>query len=118
MKEIKFRSWDNEFKAMSNPFTIVGYARDYVRGDGIYPNIDVTSANILMQYTCLKDKNEKEIYEGDIVRIWEIGEFINCEVIFKDGCFTMEGRQFVLNVGTYNPRFEIIGNVYEHPGLF
>ena len=52
MREIKFRAWDGcEMRFMS------------MEKDGIYK---CGSHKYLMQYTGLKDKNDKEIYEGDI----------------------------------------------------
>jgi len=69
-----------------------------------------------MQYTGLKDKNGKEIYEGDIVKI---EGFINHVVGFEDGAFRW------MNVGPYLPiaeriserECEVIGNIYENPEL-
>lgn len=60
-REIKFRVWNGE--TMISP--------DYITRDGVAHwkenSVPETSAN-LMQYTGLKDKNGKEIYEGDIIR--------------------------------------------------
>lgn len=68
------------------------------------------------QYAGIKDKNEKEIYEADIVRIFEgtKNERID-EVIFSEGFFTKKGSPgSSLN---YHQNIEIIGNIYENPEL-
>ena len=71
----------------------------------------------LMQYTGLKDKNGKEIYEGDIVK--------NRHYVFVVGFD--EGRIYAKQLGIeykcylYNLFFEaaleVIGNIYENPEL-
>jgi len=66
----------------------------------------------LMQFTGLKDKNGKEIYEGDIVSAFGRTSAVK----FHDGYFDC-GIDYIesqsLNVDSY----EIIGNIYENPEL-
>ena len=61
-REIKFRAWDNLRKEMFLPASI-----NLFIGTPRYCGDDPQDT-LLMQYTGLKDKNGKEIYEGDIRR--------------------------------------------------
>ena len=75
------------------------------------------------RYTELQDKNGKEIYEGDIVKIK--GTYIgdnyiqsyNAQVIFENGSFNITGEASfdTLSVNTYY--WEVIGNIYENKEL-
>ena len=85
------------------------------------------------QYTGLKDKNGKEIYEGDIVLLHnEFADWIG-SVIFDEGAFKLSINHSWGNsirhfsktdvfedMGartTLNNTYEIIGNIYENPEL-
>lgn len=72
MREIKFRIWDTENKEMLKvqelDFEPIFYGgRIAIRLDQYNDYFD-TEDMILMQYTGLKDKNGKEIYDGDICK--------------------------------------------------
>lgn len=108
MREIKFRSWDKEHKVMD--FNPIVYKEKYLMrmGNEIWgPDDDY----ILMQYTGLKDANDKEIYEGDVVAS-QYGYYF--EIVFRDGCWFAGNSE----VG-FSPKgtFEVIGNIYENPEL-
>ena len=122
MREIKFRAWDEDTKEMFDVFQMQYTGlMDFV----VRLSVRVSDNQgwhkplynfILMQYTGLKDKNGKEIYEGDIVKSTSIGEEIISWVNFWDGYFTVEGRGIAaLAYKTYE--WEVIGNIYENPEL-
>jgi uncharacterized phage protein (TIGR01671 family) len=129
-REIKFRDWDPETKEMRY-FDLDGYDREV---HNAYGNI--------MQYTGLKDKNGKEIFEGDILRrlpkdCWEKENFISFEVFYHGGNQAEDSVGFQMNrthfhgcIVGYNMisamtrflpenvcKMEIIGNIYENPEL-
>lgn len=71
------------------------------------------------QYTGLNDKKDVKIFEGDIVKIYEDS---NHEVIYFRGCFGVfsDSGEFWSWVGISfieDYKTEVIGNIYENPGL-
>lgn len=70
------------------------------------------------QYTGLKDKNGKKIFEGDIVDILTENEEIGT-IVFDEGAFIVSADGFCLdfqnNIDSTN--LEVIGNIYDNPEL-
>ncbi len=92
--------------------------------------IGISSSNKdfeLMQYTGLKDKNGKEIYEGDIIS-WKVEEdngykrtqFTEvCEVRFDNGNYKFGANEtsWWHDLRGTEKEVEVIGNIYENPDL-
>ena len=130
MREIKFRAWLKEDKKMVNVETMdfTDKSMQYLEKSEIinaYLLRRVTFDDAeLMQYTNLKDKNGKEIYEGDIVliKLDETSTWHKTVVGFKKGAFIaslIDGEDYIyiFNRGFDNNDFEVIGNIYENKKL-
>ena len=126
MRDIKFRIWDTENKEMLKvqelDFEPTFYGgRIAIRPDQYNDYFD-TEDMILMQYTGLKDKNGKEIYEGDILRFNEVDTAI-VEWNEKYAYFMVRPIQDyyfdsdVLGHAIEYNNAEIIGNIYENEDL-
>lgn len=120
MREIKFRCWDKENKEMLD----VEYlhwddcTREFSIRTTMYSDYFDTEDMILMQYVGLKDKNGKEIYEGDIVKAnWFDKTEVIGEIYFSMGCFILANSSVSDNQLFIFKNLEVIGNIYENPEL-
>lgn len=139
MREIKFRAFSKVTKKMYLP---VEGCDLLVRIDGkkfiCLDNLHYAASNeehgeinednlenILMQYTGLKDKNGKEIYEGDIIiedvqnELGSYSRLQPLEVYFNTntGAFRGKVESDEVHDWSLGKNAEVIGNKYEHPQL-
>ena len=133
MREIKFRAWDKENKKMisHNQLFAIDCSNEYpflALIAGHYENALSPLSVELMQFTGVKDKNSKDIYEGDILEVnhhWD--DYDGCSgtekflgvAIFKEGAFQVsrfEKMEFYLASSIIISN-EIKGNIYENPEL-
>lgn len=122
--EPKFRALDRLTGKMF-PVGIIDYSIQSVyieEPNGLYGERDFDEVE-LMQSTGLFDKNGKEIYEDDIVRItltdgfrYVVGE--DGAVKYKLGAFyILNGLDEYLISDFYIDDIEVVGNIYENPEL-
>lgn len=124
MRKIKFRAWNKDTKEMLYE-NFGGGRLDCDLNDSLYSLCSKNSDYILMQYTGIKDKNGKEIYEGDIVMAEDRhlnlrSTPIKGEIRFGDGWFYITNKEKTLAfnmVWIGNGFGEVLGNIYENPEL-
>lgn len=119
MREIKFRAWDNWNKDMVYLDNITD--NNWYQADNkvAFANRnDVAGVKIqnkqleIMQYTGLKDKNGKEIYEGDIYKYGNTPLEYREIPRYPDRLFHLIGERVWLPED-----IEITGNIYENKEL-
>mgnify|MGYP000083952839 FL=1 len=120
----KYRAWDRVEKKFVEHF--------FITDNGLICNMEKPTSDckllipiekselILMQSTGLKDKNDKEIFEGDIVKMSKdvYSEPTYYEVVrHRGGAYRLESKQHGCELWLRHTDCEIVGNVYENKEL-
>ena len=130
MREIKFRAW-HEWGDTTGRFLKPGMIYDEKSGDCLKWLNDGQKITNIMQYTGLKDRNGKEIYEGDVFKT-ELTDSIGV-VKFSHGVFGLRWQPPEQNrmLGSWGQKHDlrrfddgqileigaVVGNIHENPEL-
>ena len=124
MREPKFRIWNQSNKKyLSFPEAFLGVKTQEKEKVTLAP---VFENDIIEQYTGLKDKNGKEIYEGDIIEVEtciDEEEITTYEVYWDEGTLeyalkTIKGVNYDSCIGELSQSAtNVIGNIHENPEL-
>lgn len=124
MREIKFRAWDTKEKKWLYGYDYPELGGFSLKGECILlgefgsdmPLERFLNDVEIMQFTGLKDRDGKEIYEGDIVHQSGYMKGFNHQVVFYDSrfCLVYDG---IHTDHIFTPNVEVIGNIYENKEL-
>lgn len=134
MREIKFRAWvPEEYSFCKKPSKMhTGFSFKNIHSGYSEANTECLDGTIIeepdwdniivMQFTGLKDKNGKEIYEGDIINQSPQGADIPMVVQWKEGQYfnkECEVHGWIMPYAHFfrGGKVEILGNIYENPEL-
>ena len=123
MREIKFRAWDKDQKGWVK-YSITDNIPIFCHNTTRWRADKKGERFTLCQYTGLKDKNNREIYEGDVIKAISFARWggvakysdENQAFIFDDLDKKYRGKSTVF-MNQFDDGFEILGNIYENPKL-
>lgn len=120
-REIKFKAWHKE-KQMMCPIIAIGLMDNWIELEPSPDSSWVTDLTdvILLQYTGVKDKNNKEIYDGDIVRFSAhyFGDSWNTESTEVIEWYTCQWNDNLWVGYMDKPEWcEVIGNIHQNSDL-
>lgn len=113
MREIKFRAWEKGVRQMKYCLVLGG------------PCFSENDLFVILQYIEAKDRNGKEIYEGDIFTMtyggypqkWQVGEISPYGVTFIRLTIPPLASPYHYRELRHKEEIEVIGNIYENPEM-
>jgi uncharacterized phage protein (TIGR01671 family) len=112
MRELKFRVYRLDTKEIKPPFTLA----DAISVSPVHEPLD-PKKHVIVQFTGLKDKNGKEIYEGDVIEFQSHRGDVYWD---RSGLWAAHWRDKEYNHRLFaldQKKFVVIGNIYENPQL-
>ncbi len=109
MREIKFRAWDSVDKKMHT---------NRITGDKGIISVFGRPHSVLMQSTGLKDSNNIEIYEGDVLKgtaTLGVVKYNENDCAFQ--IYEPDGICFLNGENVFSLTLCVVGNIYENPKL-
>ena len=120
----RYRAWDEKNKemfkdtfAVTESGEVVTVEQDFITNAPDYIFVDHLT---IMQSTGLTDKNGKEIFEGDVVKMAKnvYSEPTYYEVVrHRGGAYRLESKQYGCELWLRHTDCEIAGDIYENPEL-
>ena len=131
---MKFRIWNTVIENWENPYYLAIRAdfkeNQLLKSDGLtHPFRNFYYNCVIQQFTGMLDKNGKDIYVGDLIKIdnticsYEYLLDQNNEVVFDYFAFGLKTKDKVGNrqfshLGSFEPEnLEVVGNIFENPEL-
>jgi uncharacterized phage protein (TIGR01671 family) len=121
MREMKFRAWSKkEKKFLTVGFSIIGEVTVFDMLKAHQLEIEDLNDIEVQQWTGLKDKNGRDIYEGDVVMR---NDYIG-QIVFNDGSFKWVGRQvneklhhLAYPITTSWYEYTVVNSIFENPEM-
>ena len=116
IRQIRIRGWDAQENRMIDLSKTLHDAESIIITHDIL--LGKSKRFIPMQSTGVKDKNGKEIFDGDIVKSeLEDGEFTYDSISWSDKFLGWENNGIGLHELMETVDFAVVGNIYENPEL-
>jgi uncharacterized phage protein (TIGR01671 family) len=119
-RPLKFRVWDTRYNSFLeerwNSISFLTKDGNGWRDIGAFLD---RQTFIVQQFTGLLDTNSRKIFEGDIIKVSDLGTIQIGQVVFLNGEFGINTRNRLrfFDAGGFIREIEIIGNIFENPEL-